>query len=124
MTKALTPFDAYEVHGCRKIVVANERSQPRFAKAHEQCEDSEADFWCLYGHVTGEGLHDICDFRTRFQAEGFLELLKAAKQVHDEIERLLDSEDVMICSMAGDDLRLLAEGLSICLARIDTGRAV
>jgi hypothetical protein len=56
------PFDAYEVHGCAKF------HSPKGDYA-EQVDDSQAQFWTLFGHVTGEGLHEVGDFRSRSAAE-------------------------------------------------------
>lgn len=35
----------------------------------EPCEPFEADFWTLYGHITGEGVQAIGDFDTCLHAE-------------------------------------------------------
>lgn len=56
------PFDDYEIHGVRE-----------FGKGkHRCCEpvpDDEAQFWSLYGHIPGQGLECIGDFKTRSLAE-------------------------------------------------------
>jgi hypothetical protein len=57
-----TPFDDYEVHG---VKVFQEAGQ----SFCEQVADCEADFWSLYGHIPGQGLACIGDFRTRRYAE-------------------------------------------------------
>jgi len=63
-SKSILPigFDAYEVHGVKKY----EESGSKFC---EQVSDNEADFWSLYGHIPGQGLSCIGDFRTREYAE-------------------------------------------------------
>lgn len=67
MTTSLTPFDAYEIHGCRML--RGEIYDHYFVREHvEQCDDDEAQFWSLLGHVTGEGLHSVGDFSTREEA--------------------------------------------------------
>jgi hypothetical protein len=59
------PFDDYEIQPCRRYIDADE---PHLAFI-EPCQPFEADFWTLYGHVTGEGAHAIGDFHTREHAE-------------------------------------------------------
>jgi len=57
-----TPFDGYEVHGVREFGGG--------AKRHcEQVADEEARFWSLYGHISGQGLECIGDFKSRALAE-------------------------------------------------------
>jgi hypothetical protein len=56
-------FDDYEIHGVKE-----------FGKgARKVCEqvddDDEAQFWSLYGHIPGQGLDCIGDFKTRKHAE-------------------------------------------------------
>jgi hypothetical protein len=58
-------FDDYEIQPCRRYIDMDDR-QVAFV---EPCEPSEADFWTLYGHVAGEGVHTIGDFDTRQHAE-------------------------------------------------------
>lgn len=36
---------------------------------YEQVDDSEAEFWSLFGHITGQGLDCIGDFTSRELAE-------------------------------------------------------
>ena len=57
-----TPFDDYEVHGVKEFKEAG-------MKWCEQVHDSEAEFWSLYGHIPGQGLECIGDFKTRCDAE-------------------------------------------------------
>lgn len=55
-------FDDYEIHGCYKgngII--------------EQCDDNEAQFFCLFGHLNTGGLQSIGDFETREEAEEVLQ---------------------------------------------------
>ena len=55
-------FDDYEVHGVREF--------KRGAKGYcEQVPDEKAHFWSLYGHIPGQGLDCIGDFRSRAAAE-------------------------------------------------------
>ena len=58
----LTRFDAYEVHGVKRVTEGNNTWC-------EQVADAEADFWSLYGHIPGQGLECIGDFATRAFAE-------------------------------------------------------
>lgn len=55
----ITAYDAYEIHPV--TVFTGKDGQP--------CHDittrpEEADLWCLYGHIPGEGLECIGDFPT------------------------------------------------------------
>jgi hypothetical protein len=59
---ALRPFDGYEIHGVREY---DNETNPYC----EQVPDCEAEFWSLYGHIPGEGLECIGDFKTRGFAE-------------------------------------------------------
>jgi hypothetical protein len=58
-------FDDYEIQPCRRFLDADD---PDFSFV-EPCEPFEADFWTLYGHVSGEGAHAIGDFHDRKHAE-------------------------------------------------------
>lgn len=58
-------FDDYEIQPCRRYIDADD---PGLSFV-EPCEASEADFWTLYGHVSGEGVHAIGDFHDRKHAE-------------------------------------------------------
>jgi hypothetical protein len=56
------PFDCYEIHGVKEY--------EEFGNKYcEQVSDEEADFWRLYGHIPGEGLSCIGDFKSREHAE-------------------------------------------------------
>jgi len=55
------PYDAYEIHG---VVAVNAQDM-----IYEPVEDTEAELWTLYGHVPGQGVEAIGDFRTREHAE-------------------------------------------------------
>lgn len=61
------PFDAYEIHGCKE-----------YDNAVEQVEDAEAQFWSLYGHIPGQGLECIGDFKNRQHAEEILRRITGA----------------------------------------------
>ena len=55
-------FDDYEVHGVREF--------KRGAKGYcQQVPDEQAHFWSLYGHIPGQGLDCIGDFKSRTAAE-------------------------------------------------------
>lgn len=58
-------FDDYEIQPCRRYI---DTDDPGLSFV-EPCEASEADFWTLYGHVSGEGVHAIGDFHDRKHAE-------------------------------------------------------
>jgi hypothetical protein len=55
-------FDDYEVHGVREF----DDGAGRYC---EQVPDDQAEFWSLYGHIPGQGLECIGDFKTREHAE-------------------------------------------------------
>jgi hypothetical protein len=55
-------FDDYEIHGVREFDDGG-------GTYCEQVPDDEAAFWSLYGHIPGQGLECIGDFKTREQAE-------------------------------------------------------
>ena len=55
-------FDSYEIHGVKEF----EESGSKWC---EQVSDHEADFWSIYGHIPGQGLDCIGDFKTREHAE-------------------------------------------------------
>jgi hypothetical protein len=55
-------FDRYEIHGVREFG----KGKNRYC---EQVRDDEAQFWSLYGHIPGQGLDCIGDFKTREHAE-------------------------------------------------------
>jgi hypothetical protein len=56
------PFDRYEIHGVREFG----RGKSRHC---EQVADEEAQFWSLYGHIPGQGVECIGDFKSREFAE-------------------------------------------------------
>lgn len=58
-------FDGYEIQPCRRYLDAEE---PGLSFV-EPCEPHEADFWTVYGHVAGEGVHAIGDFEDLGHAE-------------------------------------------------------
>jgi hypothetical protein len=59
----ITRFDDYEIHGVREYVQGDGR------KHCEQVPDEDAQFWSLYGHIPGQGLECLGDFKTRKHAE-------------------------------------------------------
>ena len=64
-TQALNrKFDNYEIHGC-----VERPSGPGYESYVEQCPDDEADYWTLFGHISGEGIQAIGDYATREDAE-------------------------------------------------------
>jgi len=71
-------FDNYEVHGCKDFFAHAKNDGSRY-KYTEQVDDSEATFWTLYGHITGEGVQAIGDFKTRAAAEEVMALIKGER---------------------------------------------
>lgn len=70
MTTPIIPFDDYEIHPCKD-----------YGGCVEQVGDEgEADFWSLYGHIPGQGLECIGDFKTRQQAEEVLQRITGRKE--------------------------------------------
>lgn len=59
------PFDGFAIQPCRHYAVAD-GTGPSFV---EPCEPREAEFWTVYGHVDGEGVHAIGDFEDLGHAE-------------------------------------------------------
>lgn len=60
-------YDDYEISGCHRL---DRKGKPRRNGPYtEPCDDSEAQFWTLYGHIDGEGVQAIGDFATREVAE-------------------------------------------------------
>jgi hypothetical protein len=57
-----TPFDDYEI----SVIVETKDEQGAFCAP---ARDDEAHFWSLYGHIPGQGLECIGDFKTREHAE-------------------------------------------------------
>ena len=55
-------FDDYEIHGVREFDDGK-------GKYCEQVSDEDAQFWSLYGHIPGQGVDCIGDFKTREHAE-------------------------------------------------------
>ncbi len=55
-------FDGYEIHGGREFG----RGKSRHC---QQVTDEEAQFWSLYGHIPGQGVECIGDFKSREFAE-------------------------------------------------------
>lgn len=58
----IVPFDDYEIHGVRE-------HDEGTGKYCEQVPDEDAAFWSLYGHIPGQGLECIGDFKSRQHAE-------------------------------------------------------
>jgi hypothetical protein len=55
-------YDNYEISGCWKIGDGPD-------SYIETCDDADAQFWTLYGHIDGQGVEAIGDFRSREDAE-------------------------------------------------------
>jgi hypothetical protein len=69
MTKDITPYDDYEIHGCKD-----------YGDFVEPVEDDEAEFWSLYGHIPNQGVECIGDFKTRRRAEEVLQRITGKEQ--------------------------------------------
>jgi hypothetical protein len=55
-------FDNYEIRPCWRLGEGG-------ISYVEVCEEEQAQFWTLYGHITGEGVQAIGDFISREAAE-------------------------------------------------------
>ncbi len=73
-----TRFDAYEIHGVTEYKESGN-------KWCEQVPDHQASFWSLYGHVKGEGLFCIDDFKTREDAEEIFTRITGQTYLHGAI---------------------------------------
>lgn len=71
MKKELIPYDGYEIHGCKD-----------YGGFVEQVSDAEAEFWSLYGHIPGQGVECIGDFKTRQHAEEVRQRITGRNPVH------------------------------------------
>jgi hypothetical protein len=60
--RAKPVYDNYEILGCRKLGDGAGRYV-------EPCDDKDAQFWTLYGHINGQGVEAIGDFSSREAAE-------------------------------------------------------
>ena len=61
-------YDNYEISGCYRL---NDEGEPDpDGSSVERCDDdSQAQFWTLYGHIDGQGAQAIGDFPSRADAE-------------------------------------------------------
>lgn len=76
-------FDDYEIHGVAEFTDVF---------GHRSCEpvaDDEAQFWSLYGHIPGEGLECIGDFKTRQLAEEVLARITGGPAVRELLHALM-----------------------------------
>jgi hypothetical protein len=75
-----TPFDAYEIHGMKRLPFSQGQEEGPVGRVINDCEqvsDAEAEFWSLFGHIPGQGLDCIGDFATRQHAEEVLARITA-----------------------------------------------
>jgi hypothetical protein len=66
-----TPYDAYEIHVMKRLPAQGQEEEPvgPIIDGCEQVADEQAEFWSLFGHIPGQGIDCIGDFRTRQHAE-------------------------------------------------------
>ena len=107
--KLPTPFDGYEVHGVREF--------GRGPKRHcGQVPDEDARFWSLYGHIPGQGLECIGDFKSRALAEEVRARIKGRQPALQEalawlataVEDFDDAMDDMSGRLAAERTELAA----------------
>lgn len=60
-------YDDYEISGCHRLDDAG-LPNPN-GLSIETCDDADAQFWTLYGHIDGQGVEAIGDFNSREAAE-------------------------------------------------------
>ena len=60
-------YDNYEISGCHRLDNAG-LPDPN-GESVETCDDADAQFWTLYGHIDGHGVEAIGDFARRDDAE-------------------------------------------------------
>lgn len=70
MNNLIIPFDDYEIHPCKDYGDFVERVK----------DESEAEFWSLYGHIPNQGVLCIGDFKTRQHAEEVLQRITGKKE--------------------------------------------
>lgn len=71
-------FDAYEIeHVVEYTEGFCEPLHDRNIEAEREAFNYKADFWTLYGHVTGEGVIAIGDFESEDAAEEVLHLIES-----------------------------------------------
>ena len=63
--KSQSVYDNYEISGCHRLD-EDEKYGRQFVQT---CDDAEAQFWTLYGHINGEGVEAIGNFSRREAAE-------------------------------------------------------
>ncbi|WP_152053053.1 hypothetical protein [Tautonia marina] len=63
----MKPYDNYEISGCQTLDGAGLPDPD--GSITVVCDDDEAQFWTLYGHIEGEGVEAIGDFSSREAAE-------------------------------------------------------
>jgi hypothetical protein len=76
-------FDDYEIHGVAEFtdLLGNRYCEP--------VPDDEAQFWSLYGHIPGQGLECIGDFKTRKLAEEVLARITGGPTTRELLHALL-----------------------------------
>src|SRR4051794_24178128 len=60
-------YDNYEISGCHRLDDAGLPAPD--GTSTETCDDADAQFWTLYGHIDGQGVEAIGDFASRHAAE-------------------------------------------------------
>lgn len=71
----LPRFDNFEIHGVAPAA-------DELGNYSEPVDDSEAEAWCLYGHLPGHGLKSIGTFPTREEAEAVFAGLTGRPYLH------------------------------------------
>jgi hypothetical protein len=94
----VTPFDGYEVHGVRRYG----RGKSSYC---EQVPDAEAQFWSVYGHIPGQGVDCIGDFKTRQHAEEVVARISRMRFV----DRRMAGADSALRQALSECLRILAD---------------
>jgi len=120
-----TPFDDYEIHGIRRLnAIPGQEEDPEGIVIGdcEQVDDSQAEFWSLFGHIPGQGLDCIGEFTTREHAEEVYARITGRpfcnRQPPDRVGRFAK----VVSEYADDDARtnlidLLADAMHWCRAK-------
>ncbi len=92
-------FDDYEIHGVAEFTDLHGN------RSCEPVADDEAQFWSLYGHIPGQGLECIGDFKTRQLAEEVLARITGGPTARELLHALMaciwwwDSQPAVVRSL-------------------------
>lgn len=110
------PFDGFEIHPTRMIRTYEKKQdeQGEFYEEEfsvEQCEESEANMFTVYAHLTWGGVFTLADFEFQDDAITFRNLLEKAVKFYDPKKEKGDDTDIV-------DLWFEMEGNGMSLATL------